>query len=71
MEAVLEEMERDEEEYMDRDRDTLATISEEEDSERGTSSTTLSTKQLKVSTEYSQTYMIFHTARFLWEQCNT
>ena len=63
MEAVLEEMERDEEEYMD--RDTLATISEEEDSERGASTTSLSTKQLKVSTEYTQTNTIFQTARYI------
>jgi len=65
VEAVLEEMERDGEEYMDRDRDTLATISEEEDSERGASTTSLSTKQLKVSTEYTQTNTIFHTARYI------
>jgi hypothetical protein len=59
VEAVLEEMERDGEEYMDRDRDTLATISEEEGS-----STSLSTKQLKVSTEYRPDIYISHKASF-------
>jgi hypothetical protein len=65
VEAVLEEMERDEEEYRDRDRDTLATISEEEDSERGTSSTSLSTKQLKVSTEYRPGIFNFTQSKLL------